>query len=107
MTAKTSEAQAGGPDEAHELVELLARQMPIVLGAVLVVAPTAAYVHGLRLGPSALALNWLIAAVLLAALRGLFVLAYWRLRIQTPLWIWRAGFALGSLASGSLFGWFG
>lgn len=107
MTGKTSKAQAGAAGEAQELVELLARQMPIVLGAVLVVAPTAAHVHGLRLGPSALALNWLIAAFVLAALRGLFVLAYWRLRIKTPLWIWRAGFTLGSLASGSLFGWFG
>lgn len=96
------------PDgEADELVELLARQMPIVIGAVLVVAPTAAYVHGLRLGPSALATHWLISAVALAAVRALFVVAYWRLRRASPLWGWRAGFMLGSLASGSLFGWFG
>ncbi|MCA4924527.1 MAG: response regulator [Methylobacterium sp.] len=107
MTGQTSKAQIGGSDDAGELLELLARQMPIVLGAVLVVAPTAAYVHGLRLGPSALAWNWLIAAIVLAALRGLFVVAYWRLRSITPLWIWRTGFTLGSLASGSLFGWFG
>ncbi|MCA3603434.1 MAG: response regulator [Methylobacterium sp.] len=107
MTGQTSKAQIGGADDAGELVELLARQMPFVLGAVLVVAPTAAYVHGLRLGPSALAWNWLIAAIVLAALRGLFVVAYWRLRADMPLWVWRNGFMLGSLASGSLFGWFG
>ncbi|MCZ8377049.1 MAG: ATP-binding protein [Beijerinckiaceae bacterium] len=93
--------------EAEELVELLARQMPIVIGAVLVVAPTAAYVHGLRLGPSTLASSWLVAALVLAAFRALFVAAYWRYRRRSNLWFWRAGFMLGSLASGSLFGWFG
>ncbi|WP_284177251.1 hybrid sensor histidine kinase/response regulator [Rhabdaerophilum sp. SD176] len=97
-------SQAG---EAEELVELLARQMPIVIGAVLVVAPTAAYVHGLRLGPSTLASSWLVAAVVLAAFRALFVAAYWRYRQGSNLWFWRAGFMLGSLASGGLFGWFG
>ncbi|MCZ8181643.1 MAG: ATP-binding protein [Beijerinckiaceae bacterium] len=93
--------------EAEELVELLARQMPIVIGAVLVVAPTAAYVHGLRLGPGPMASSWLVAAVVLAAFRALFVVAYWRYRRSSTLWFWRAGFMLGSLASGSLFGWFG
>lgn len=107
MTGQTTRAELRAEDEAAELIELLARQMPIVLGAVLVVAPTATYVYGLRLGPNAMTTTWLIAAFVLAGLRGLFVLAYWRLRAGTPLWIWRTGFMLGSLASGSLFGWFG
>ncbi len=93
--------------ETAELVELLARQMPIVIGAVLLVAPTGAYVHGLRLGPSTLAWEWLMAALALAVVRALFVVAYWRYRRVCKLWIWRGGFTLGSLASGSLFGWFG
>lgn len=98
---------AAARSEASELVELLARQMPIVIGAVLVVAPTAAYVHGLRLGPSPLAWNWLMAALVLSGFRALYVFAYWRFREVSSLWMWRAGFTIGSLASGCLFGWFG
>ncbi|OYU49315.1 MAG: hypothetical protein CFE31_08165 [Rhizobiales bacterium PAR1] len=93
--------------EGHELIELLARQMPMVLAAVVVVAPTAFYIHNLRMGSSEWVERWLALALVLGAIRAALVVAYWQFRTASTLALWRWIFALGSLASGSLFGAFG
>lgn len=106
-STRPAESRSSTEDPQPELVELLARQMPVVLAAVVVVTLVAFYIHNLRLGQNEWVERWLVVALGLTAIRAALLAAYWRLRAVTALLLWRGLFALGSLASGCLFGWFG
>jgi len=94
--------------EERELLLVLARQMPLVLGASAVVAPVCFGVLQI-IGPDLDLRLWLICMVGLIGLRGLLLLRFRASPLETgaQLEIWRMIFTLGSGASGCLFGWLG
>ena len=94
--------------EARELLQVLARQMPLVLGANAVVAPVCFGVMQV-ISPDLDLRLWLLCMVGLIGLRGVLLLRFRASPLETgaQLEIWRTVFTLGSGASGCLFGWLG
>ncbi len=94
--------------EARELLQVLARQMPLVLGANAVVAPVCFGVMQI-ISPDLDLRLWLLCMVGLIGLRGVLLLRFRASPLETGAQqeIWRAVFTLGSGASGCLFGWLG
>ena len=100
--------QSAAEREARELLLVLARQMPLVLGANAVVAPVCFGVMQI-IGPDADLRLWLLCMLGLIGLRGGLLLRFRASPMGTgaQLEIWRTIFTLGSGASGCLFGWLG
>lgn len=106
--ASSPEQVEAASREERELLQVLARQMPLVLGANMIVAPVCFGVMWF-IGEGVDLALWLAGMFALIAARLIFLARFRAASLERPRQIrkWRAAFTIGSGASGCLFGLLG